>query len=119
MNVILLFLWHLTICLRAEAASTSHAKGANLSNYYSSENDNGENGYYPTWSYATEPKITSPQTNWLQWSPECDDGLSYFITPRGWGIEKVMRWGGVTRRMPLLADKEQRNKVSTLRSQLQ
>lgn len=60
--------------------------------------DNGTFGYYPTWTYATETDIISPKTNWLQWSSECNDGLFYFITPRGWGIERpgpmILDWKG-------------------------
>jgi hypothetical protein len=86
MNIILLFLFHLASCLRAEVADATETADLDPSNSYSSADDNGTYGYYPTWSYVTEPDITSPKTNWLKWDAECDDGRLYFISPKGWGL---------------------------------
>ncbi|EMD00645.1 hypothetical protein BAUCODRAFT_50297, partial [Baudoinia panamericana UAMH 10762] len=41
---------------------------------------------YPVRTYATRDDITSPETNFLQWNSRCDDGLLYFVTPRGWSL---------------------------------
>jgi hypothetical protein len=49
--------------------------------------DNGSFGYYPTHSFNTAKELNSPQTNFLQWNTQCDDGHLYLITPRGWGIQ--------------------------------
>jgi len=51
---------------------------------FDKELESGNLGYYPTRQYATAPDIRSPDTNWLQWDERCDDGLYYFITPRGY-----------------------------------
>lgn len=46
--------------------------------------DNGEGGFYPVWSFVSEPDLTNaPMINWPQWSSRCDDGRLNFITPRG------------------------------------
>jgi hypothetical protein len=98
MNIILLFLFHLASCLRAEVADATETADLDPSNSYSSANDNGTYGYYPTWSYVTEPDITSPKTNWLKWDAECDDGRLYFISPKGWGLGNpgpmILDWKG-------------------------
>ena len=31
-------------------------------------------------------RLRAPDVNFLQWHPSCDDGLHYFITPRGWKV---------------------------------
>ena len=84
--VLLLFGWYLTTGLRASAYQVY----GNLPPppAYDFDNDNGTNGYYPVRSYATYEDVNSPQTNFLQWSPECDDGLLYFISPRGHSLPK-------------------------------
>ncbi|KAK5126034.1 hypothetical protein LTR85_011389 [Meristemomyces frigidus] len=83
--IVLLFLWHLATCLHlAQADSTPNASPSQPE--YNEAVDNGTFGYYPIRTYATAEGLTSPQTNFLQWSPRCDDGLSYFITPRGWSL---------------------------------
>jgi len=81
MNVALLFLWHLALCLRV-GANYSIAPPPD----YSESLDNGTLGYYPIRTYATAEDITSPKTNFIQWSSHCEDGLLYFITPRGWSL---------------------------------
>lgn len=58
------------------------------SHLYNAVVDNGSLGYYPTYTYATERSVIAPKTNWLQWDPRCDDGLYYFLTPRGYAIER-------------------------------
>lgn len=50
---------------------------------YSFELDNGSLGNYPIRTYATAENITSPQTNFVTWTDQCDDGRLYMITPRG------------------------------------
>nr|OQO18249.1 hypothetical protein B0A51_16024 [Rachicladosporium sp. CCFEE 5018] len=88
-----LFLHNLTLCL---AASSRQAFDPSIE--YNEAIDNGTYGYYPAYTFATEPEITSPKTNWLQWDPACDDGLLYFVTPRGWGLERpgpsILDWKG-------------------------
>ena len=77
MKAALLFLWHLATCLTAQALEWLPPPE------YDEAIDNGTHGFYPHRSYVTAEGISSPETNFLQWSPECDDGLLYFITPRG------------------------------------
>lgn len=74
MHWVLVFLFNLAICVHAGDVPE-----------YSEALDNGTYGYYPIRTYATSV-ATSPQTNFLQHSEECDDGLYYFITPRGWSL---------------------------------
>ncbi|KAK5133596.1 hypothetical protein LTR08_007544 [Meristemomyces frigidus] len=85
MHIAFLFLWHLASSLRL-----AHADDTNTTPLpppvYSEAIDNGTFGYYPIRTYATAEDITSPQTNFLQWSSQCDDGLLHFITPRGWSL---------------------------------
>lgn len=81
MNLLFLFLWHLATCLHARADDS-----AAQTPVYDEAVDNGTLGYYPIRTYATAEEVTSPQTNFLQWNEECDDGLFYFITPRGWSL---------------------------------
>lgn len=88
MNVALVCLWHLTIYLCAALAEPSAVDDItpSLAPKYNEAVDNGSFGYYPIRTYTTAKDITSPKTNFLQWSPQCDDGLLYFITPRGWSL---------------------------------
>ncbi|KAF7188024.1 hypothetical protein HII31_10596 [Pseudocercospora fuligena] len=86
MNSFWLFLWQFSLChhviaLALRAETVSEAPPA-----YDQAVDNGTFGYYPTRSYITAEGVNSPQTNFLQWDPRCNDGSLYFITPRGWGI---------------------------------
>ncbi|KAK3057098.1 hypothetical protein LTR09_002137 [Extremus antarcticus] len=76
----LLLFWQLTACLAARAPDRLPPPE------YDALIDNGTYGYYPTRSYKTAPDVRAPETNFLQWSPECDDGLHYFITPRGYSL---------------------------------
>lgn len=77
--------WLVTLALSAHAAH--HASTAPV-HEYDRATDNGTFGYYPSWSFMTEEDISAPRTNWLQWDPQCDDGMFYFITPKGWGISQ-------------------------------
>lgn len=90
MNILLLFLWHLAICLHAGHADSVTPDGSKHTPTsppeYNEAADNGTFGYYPYRTYATVEDITSPQINFLQWDPLCDDGLYHFITPRGWSL---------------------------------
>jgi hypothetical protein len=85
MNIGLVFLWHLLLHLRIALAVDGSEDLDSRPPPYDEAFDNGTYGYYPVRVYATEDHA-SPQTNFLQWNPRCDDGLLYFITPRGWGI---------------------------------
>lgn len=53
---------------------------------YDRDIDNGSLGYYPSWTFMTEGEISAPRTNWLEWNQECDDGMYYFLTPRGYSL---------------------------------
>lgn len=101
MKVALLFLCHLTLCLRVGAYPTQTQDDdipPEAPRPFDEALDNGTYGYFAVDNYVTAPDIPSPKTNWLQWSPECNDGLYYFITPRGWGIERpgpmILDWKG-------------------------
>ncbi|KAJ8606156.1 hypothetical protein MRB53_041163 [Persea americana] len=50
---------------------------------YNEALDNGTYGPYPVKTFMSEDSFASPQMNFVQWSPECEDGMYYFITPRG------------------------------------
>ncbi|KAI6798865.1 hypothetical protein KC361_g3143 [Hortaea werneckii] len=52
---------------------------------YDKSLDIGIRGSYPV-KKGISSKLTSPETNILRWSPECDDGRYYFATPRGWKV---------------------------------
>ncbi|KAI7554563.1 hypothetical protein KC319_g13038 [Hortaea werneckii] len=87
MNVILLLSWHLATCLhRAAAASSAKDIVPTSPAPYNEAVDNGTYGYYPIRTFATANDVAQPQTNFLQWSEKCDDGLLYFLTPRGWSL---------------------------------
>ncbi|KAK3117040.1 hypothetical protein LTR53_001994 [Teratosphaeriaceae sp. CCFEE 6253] len=97
MNRALLFFWHLATCLSASrAADVDPTDATSAAAYtltppdappeYNVAVDNGTYGYYPVRTYATAAELHSPQTNFLTWDERCDDGLFYFLTPRGWGI---------------------------------
>lgn len=77
MNILLFFLWHLATCLAARPQEFLPPPE------FDEAVDNGTYGYYPTRSYATAEGLRAPETNFLQWNERCDDGLLYFITPRG------------------------------------
>lgn len=82
MKLVLLFLWHLAICLGASDPNDILKPPP-----YGPALDKGDHGYYPVRKYVTS-RLKAPQTNFIQWSSECDDGLYYFITPRGWSVSK-------------------------------
>jgi len=101
MKVAVLFLWHLTLCLRTSAhplETRENDSSIEAPDPFDAALDNGTYGYFAVDDYVTAPEIASPRTNWLQWSPECKDGLLYFLTPRGWGIERpgpmILDWKG-------------------------
>ena len=52
---------------------------------YRPELDSGEHGSYPVQKFVSS-KLRAPEINFVQWYPDCDDGLHYFITPRGWKV---------------------------------
>ena len=83
MKLSLLFLWHLSICL----AGVNHDLSL-LPRKYDAALDNGKYGSYPTRS-SISSGLDSPRTNFVQRAPECDDdGMYYFITPKGWKVSK-------------------------------
>lgn len=86
MNIALHFLWHLSLCLCAFAAGSTHDVTLDTPLPFDQSIDNGSWGYYPTLRYVTEEDLNGPHINFLEWDPRCNDGLPYFITPRGWGI---------------------------------
>lgn len=90
----LLFVSHLALTARANTADNNSDRPPP----FSESIDDGSQGYYPIFTFATEPDVIAPKTNWLQWDPQCDDGSLYFITPRGWGIARpgpmILDWQG-------------------------
>lgn len=80
MKIALLFIWHLATCLYAEASSPKHPPPVDEAV------NNGSLGYYPTHTFPSEPDLNAPYTNFMRWDERCNDGLLYFLTPRGWGI---------------------------------
>ncbi|GAB7366789.1 hypothetical protein MBLNU230_g0740t1 [Neophaeotheca triangularis] len=81
--LLLTFLSHLSQCLAVSSGSDSSRPLP-----FDEAVDNGTYGYYPTNTHASNTKVRSPQVNWLTWHEECDDGLLYFITPRGWSLPR-------------------------------
>lgn len=55
---------------------------------YNEAFDNGTYSYYPERMYVTTSDIKSPEVNYLQWDPRCDDGLYTFMTPRGHSLPR-------------------------------
>ena len=53
---------------------------------YDVEIDSGARGIYPWQPRFFSSHLRSPRVNFLKWSSECDDGLFYFISPRGWKV---------------------------------
>ncbi|KAK4626780.1 hypothetical protein CLAFUW4_05087 [Fulvia fulva] len=86
MNIILLFLWHLSLCLHAVAADDTPTSSSLAPPAFDEAIDNGTYGYYPTHTFITENALNAPEINFMQWDDRCDDGQYYFLTPRGWGI---------------------------------
>jgi len=91
----MLILWLLTPILHARAV---HAGNAKPPYPYDEAIDNGTFGYYPTSAFHTETEITAPKVNWLQWDERCNDGMYYFLTPKGWGLPRpgpmILDWRG-------------------------
>ena len=83
MKIVLVFLWHLSICLQALARSPLPPPPA-----YDEAVDGGSYGFYPSRAYVTADNIRSPMTNFLQWDPQCNDGLFTFLTPRGHSLPR-------------------------------
>jgi hypothetical protein len=77
--------WLLTLISQARAIQQSITPPVHE---YDESIDNGTFGYYPSWTFMTEDDISAPMINWLQWDPKCDDGMFYFLTPKGWGISQ-------------------------------
>lgn len=74
---VLHLLFHLATCVKAQTLDLPPPS-------YNEAIDKGDNGPYPTRSYKTiKEEVKVPVANFLKWSPECDDGMVYFITPRG------------------------------------
>ncbi|KAF2169193.1 hypothetical protein M409DRAFT_20416 [Zasmidium cellare ATCC 36951] len=86
MNILLLFLWHLALCLHAVASEQQPDPQPRRPPPVNEAANNGTYGYYPTYSFKTEVDLTAPITNFMQWNERCNDGSLYFLTPRGWGI---------------------------------
>lgn len=82
MRLALLFLWHL-----ASRLGATDPDDIRRPPQYDPALDKGDHGYYPVQTFVTS-RLKAPQTNFVEWSPECDDGLFYFITPRGWSVSK-------------------------------
>lgn len=78
-------LWLFMLVLRARAA---HHTNTAPTHEYDQAVDNGNFGYYPSRTFMTGDDIIAPQTNWLQWDQQCDDGNFYFLTPKGWSISQ-------------------------------
>ncbi|KAK5136580.1 hypothetical protein LTR08_002594 [Meristemomyces frigidus] len=72
-------LWAFASCLAASISDEVRPPPYNVAI------DRGKSGYYPVHKFFTSD-LAAPKTNYLQWSPECDDGLYYFITPKGWSV---------------------------------
>ena len=88
MHLTLVFLCHLATCLHASTAFADDPAPTAPATYDVAV-DNGTYGYYPVRTFATVGEhVVQPQTNFLEWSDRCDDGLLYFITPRGWSLPK-------------------------------
>ncbi|KAK3714349.1 hypothetical protein LTR37_007935 [Vermiconidia calcicola] len=82
MKSALVFLWHLATCLAAQPREYLPPPD------YDEAVDNGTYGFYPTRSYSTAEDVKAPETNFLQWDSQCDDGMMYFITPRGYSLPR-------------------------------
>ncbi|KAF2717933.1 hypothetical protein K431DRAFT_275769 [Polychaeton citri CBS 116435] len=52
---------------------------------YDSRLDDGDYGSYSTVGFVSS-SVKAPKANWVRWSSECDDGLYYFLTPKGWKV---------------------------------
>jgi hypothetical protein len=78
-------LWLLKLISQTHATPPSSASPVHE---YDESVDNGTLGHYPSWTFVTEDDISAPRTNWLQYDPQCDDGMFYFLTPKGWSISQ-------------------------------
>lgn len=78
-------LWLVALVLCAHATHHASTPGAHE---YDEATDNGTLGYYPSRNFMTEEDISAPIINWLQWDPQCDDGMFYFLTLKGWSISQ-------------------------------
>lgn len=61
--------------------------GASSIPTYNADLDHGAHGSYPVRKFISS-RLTAPQTNFVRWTPECDDGRLYLITPRGWKVSR-------------------------------
>lgn len=85
MKTLLLFL----CCLAPWLASSQGLDGSHdaFSRSYDKSLDIGIRGPFPI-KKGISSKLTAPETNILQWSPECDDGRYHFVAPRGWKVPR-------------------------------
>ncbi|KAI7569267.1 hypothetical protein KC343_g2428 [Hortaea werneckii] len=85
MKTLLLFLCYLAPWLAfSQGLDGSHNAAPRP---YDKSLDNGIRGSYSV-KKGISSKLTAPETNILRWSPECDDGRSHFVTPRGWKVPR-------------------------------
>ena len=84
MKRLLLFTWHLSICLQAFARTPPLPPPP----AYNEAADNGSLGFYPERTYVSAKDVKSPETNFLQWDEQYDDGLFTFLTPRGHSLPR-------------------------------
>ena len=83
MRIAILLLWHLAACIQARLPDLPAP-------VYDEAIDNGAKGFYPAHKFKTfKNDVRAPLTNFLKWNPACDDGLHYFITPRGRSMPHV------------------------------
>lgn len=54
---------------------------------YDANIDNGKGGSYPVLPKFASSELRAPRVNFETWTSYCDDGLNYFITPRGWKVK--------------------------------
>lgn len=86
MNIVLVFLCNLTLYLHAVASEQHSESYPRRPPPVDEAVNNGSYGFYPTYTFVTEVDLNAPMTNFMQWDERCNDGLLYFLTPRGWGI---------------------------------
>lgn len=82
MNLLLLFLWHLPLCLTTWNAK---AKPRPTPARVDPAIDNGTYGPYPT-QHSFSSGLDAPLSTFPYWSPECADDLYYLLTPKGWEV---------------------------------
>ena len=88
MKILSLQSWRLCASLLCMLHASSALDARNVRSAYKEALDNGTYGSYPVRTFETEEELAAPRVNWVQWSPECDDGRSYLISPRGGSLNK-------------------------------